>query len=49
MRLGLKVRMLRAEVIQTLVYGCPVLSPSKTVSGRLQDVSLKMVVRVLAR
>ena len=46
-RLRLKVRMLRAEVIGTLLYGCVTWSPSKTDLGRLREIHHKMVLRCI--
>ena len=38
--LRLKVRMLKAEVLETLLYGCVTWSPSKSDYRRLQKLSL---------
>ena len=46
-RLRLKVRMLKAEVIETLLYGCVTWSPSKADFGKLREVHHKMLLRCL--
>ena len=46
-RLRLKVRLLRAEVIETLLYGCMTRSPNKSDYDRLQRVHRSMLLRCL--
>ena len=46
-RLRLKVRMLRAEVLETLLYGCVTWSPSKAEYGRLREVQNNTLLRCL--
>ena len=46
-RLRLKVRMLRAEMIETLLCGCITRSPSRTDHGRLREVHHKMLLRCI--
>ena len=46
-RLRLKVRMLRAEVLETLRYGCVTWSPSKADYGRLRKAHHQMRLRCL--
>ena len=47
MRLRLKVRMLKAEVLETLLYGCVTWSPSKADYGRLRKTHHQMLLRCL--
>ena len=46
-RLRLKVRLLKAEVIETLLYGCMTWSPNKPDYGRLRRVHHSMLLRCL--
>ena len=46
-RLRLKVRLLKAEVIETLLYGCMTWSPNKPDHGRLRRVHHSMLLRCL--
>ena len=46
-RLRLKVRLLKAEVIETLLYGCMTWSPKKTDYDRLRRVHHSMLLRCL--
>jgi len=46
-RLRLKVRMLKAEVLETLLYGCVTWSPSKADYDRLRKVHHQMLLRCL--
>ena len=46
-RLRLKVRMLKAEVLETLLYGCVTWSPSKADYGRLRKAHYQMLLRFL--
>ena len=46
-RLRLKVRMLKAEVIETLLYGCVTWSPNKPDYDRLRQVHHSMLLRCL--
>ena len=46
-RLRLNVRMLRAEGIETLIYGCVTWRPSKTDYGRLREAHHKMNLRCI--
>ena len=48
-RLRRKVRMLKAEVIETLLYGYFTRSPSKADYGRLREAHHKMLLRCLGR
>ena len=47
MRLRLKVRILKAEVLETLLYGCVTWSPSKADHGRLRKAHNQMCLRCL--
>ena len=47
MRLRLKVRMLKANVLETLLYGCVTWSPSKADYGRLRKAHHQMRLRCL--
>ena len=46
-RLRLKVRLLKAQVIETLLYGCMTWSPNKPNYGRLRRVHHSMLLRFL--
>ena len=46
-RLRLKVWMLKAEVLETLLYGCVTWSPSKADYDRLRKVHHQMLLRCL--
>ena len=46
-RLRLKVRTLKAEVLETLLYGCVTWSPSKADYGRLRKAHHQMLLRCL--
>ena len=46
-RLRLKVRMLKAEVLETLLYGCVTWSPSKADYGRLREAHHQMILQCL--
>ena len=46
-RLGLKVRLLKAEVVETLLYGCMTWSPNKPEYERLPRVHHSMLLRCL--
>ena len=46
-RLPLKVRMLTAEVLETLLYGCVTWTPSKADYGRLRKAHHQMLLRCL--
>ena len=45
-RLRLKVRMLKAEVLEALLYGCVTWSPSKADYGRLRKAHHQMLLRM---
>ena len=47
MRLQLKVRLLKAEVVETLLYGCMTWSPKKPDYDRLRRVHRSMLLRCL--
>ena len=47
--LRLKVRMLKAEVLETLLYRCVTWSPSKADYGRLRKAHHQMLLRCLGR
>ena len=47
MRLQLKVRLLKAEVVETLLYGCMTWSPNKPDYDRLRRVHRSMLLRCL--
>ena len=47
MRLRLEVRLLKAEVIETLLYGCMTWSPNKSDYDRLRRVHRSMLLRCL--
>ena len=47
LRLQLKVRLLKAEVVETLYYGCMTWSPNKPDYGRLRRVHYSMPLRCL--
>ena len=47
MRLRLKVRLLKAEVVETLLYGCMTRSPKKPDYDRLRQVHRSMLLRCL--
>ena len=46
-RFRLKVRMLKAEVLETLLYGCVTWSPSKADRNRIREVHHQMLLRCL--
>ena len=47
MRLRLKMRMLKAEVMEAVIYGCVTWSPSKAVYERLRKVHHQMLLGCL--
>ena len=47
MRLRLKVRLLKAEVVEALIYGCMTWSPNKPDYDRLRRVHHSMLLRCL--